>query len=89
MEKLEKIPSNDIDKWQKMLVEKLPSEVLREIANKYGVGKTELAMMLEDIYSSVDLKEIQAIWSWGINSIGKGLGDADLNKIIGGLKIKE
>ena len=88
MEKLEKIPTKDVKTWQTMLLVSLPSKVLREIAKKYYVGKTELAMMLEDLYSEVDLKEVQAIWNWDINNSGKGLNDANIDKLIGKLKIR-
>jgi hypothetical protein len=84
-----KLPVNHIDDWQKMLAETLPSKVLREIGIKYKVGKTDLAMMLVDLYFGVGLKEIQAIWKWDINNSGKGLDDSAIDKILGELKIRD
>jgi hypothetical protein len=86
---MKKLPINHIDGWQKMLLDELPSKVLREIARKYDVGKTELAMIIDDLYTGVDLKEVQAIWKWDINNSGKGLDDSAIDKILGELKIRD
>jgi hypothetical protein len=89
MDKIERIPTGDLSYWRDRLLTSPPSCVLEDISRKYNIGKSELAIMLEDLYCEVDLPQVQAIWHWDINKSGKGLDDREIDEIIGKLRLRE
>lgn len=76
------IPPNDIPRWQARFKEATPSEVLREIASFYTANKSTLGFMLAEIYETASTPEVQAVWTWDLERVNRGLSDAQLNEIL-------
>ncbi|WP_454692396.1 hypothetical protein [Achromobacter aloeverae] len=80
------LPSEDIEKWRERLRTAMPSAVLREMAAAYGVNKSALGFMVVDLYREVYTPVVQAVWKWDIHQTGRGLSDADLDRVLSQLQ---
>ena len=76
------IPSDDIEKWKARLQESSPAVVLREMAKVYSANKSTLGFMLADLCADISTSEVQAVWTWDIDGNGRGLSDAELDKLL-------
>lgn len=85
---MENIPQQDRIKWLSRLDKAEPSQVLREIADAYDVGRPELGMMLGDLFQGVTTQDVQIIWHWDITKNGRGISDDRLNEAISRLTVK-
>jgi hypothetical protein len=80
------IPAIDIPEWKLRMRQGLPSVVLREIAQRYSLGRNALGMVLPDLCDEISTPEIQAIWTWDFEKKGRGLTDEELNEALSVLK---
>lgn len=86
---MESVPQQDRARWLERFRSSEPSQVLREMASAYKVGRPELGMMLGELFEDVTTEEVQAVWHWDMAKNGRGLSDDDLNELIGKLALKK
>ena len=74
------LPEGDIDHWRQRLRDSPPSVVLREIAERYSVGRSALGLVLPDLGNGVYTPHVQAIWTWDLANRNSGLTDQQLDE---------
>ncbi|MCI1837961.1 hypothetical protein ABFG95_02330 [Achromobacter sp. HNDS-1] len=83
------IPTNDISEWKRRLRSESTALVLREIARRYSIGRSDLGMVLPDLCDNVMLEHIQVVWNWDVECNGKGVSDEKLEALLAGLDFKK
>jgi hypothetical protein len=66
-----------------------PSIALRAIAQRFGLGKTDVAWVAADAFENIATSEIQAIWHWDMAANGKGHSDAELDALLSHLAVRQ
>lgn len=82
------IPVHDIPKWKARLRQESRAAVLREIAQRYSLGRSALGMVLPDLCDEASTPEVQAVWTWDLERKGQGLTDQELDEALGVLKFE-
>jgi hypothetical protein len=83
------LTEEEIKTWQLRISESKPSVVFREIAFKYDLGLADLAALLSNLYSGLDLNQLYIIWKWDIHEKGRGLKDHQIDQLFLELSFKQ
>lgn len=73
-----RIPNADLQHWGVRLQSEPVSLVLREIAQHYRLGKSDLGLTLPQLCHHVCARHVQAVWIWDLENKGEGLTDQAL-----------
>ena len=65
---------NNLNKYDKF------SAMLRDIYEKFGLNRRDLADMVLAICDEVQTADIQAIWAWDMNRNGNGYSDSYIDE---------